>query len=70
MCQLHDQYEEVGPQDGRRLDAVRSQADHGRNDLTRKAEASQRNRWVRFLARQIARDILRQNSVKEDDKQC
>jgi hypothetical protein len=66
MSQFHDQHEEVGPQDGRRLGAERFQADHARNDLTQKAEASQRNRWVRFLARQIARDILRQNSVKED----
>ena len=67
MSQFHDHYEDISPHDRRRrLGAEGSQADYGHDDLFREAEASQRDRWLRFLARQIARDILRQNSVKED----
>jgi hypothetical protein len=36
-------------------------------DLRRKAENLQRDRWIAFLARQIALDILRDKSVREDD---
>jgi hypothetical protein len=66
MSQFQEQYEETGPQDGCRLGAEGSQADQSREELTRKAEASQQDRWIRFVARQIACDILRQSAVKED----
>ncbi len=35
-------------------------------DILRQAEISQRCRWIAFLARRIALDILRDESVKED----
>jgi hypothetical protein len=66
MSQFHDRYEDIARQDGCRLGAGESQADHRRDDSIREAEASQRQRWLRFLALQIARDILQQSSVKED----
>jgi hypothetical protein len=58
-------YEHVARQDGRSLGAGASQAMHGGDRPIREAEASQRHRWLQFLAHQIARDILRAKSAKE-----
>jgi hypothetical protein len=65
MSQFQEKHEDVARQDGRSLGTGESQATHGGHDPIQKGEASQRNRWLRFLARQIARDILRAKSAKE-----
>jgi hypothetical protein len=40
------------------------------SDMLRQAELSQRQRWIGFLSRQIALDILRDASVREDGEPC
>jgi hypothetical protein len=66
MSQFQEKYEDIARQNGRCLGVGASQANHGGHDLIRKSEASQRDRWVRVLARQIAFDILQAKAVKED----
>jgi len=40
--------------------------DTAQADLFRKAAAAQRERWIAFLARMIAHDILQHDAVRED----